>query len=226
MMGKIKILGELASPIVSAAMPLEESLEWVSPYEENVDGRVKMFFAQSAFSGCVEHASSDTEREVGGLLVGEVRIDPMHTRPYLLIQDILPALHTESGQTHVTFTQDTLVHLHGQIESRFRGKRILGWYHTHPGLGVFLSSYDTWLHENFFNDPTQVALVIDPIAERGGFFCWQINRRLDPRYYVGFYELSDISEESVVMWNNLEPVIETPVEEPAQEPTPSVNNDA
>jgi proteasome lid subunit RPN8/RPN11 len=100
------------------------------------------------------------------------------------------------------------VQLNNELEDRFPGKQMVGWYHTHPRMDVFLSSYDTWLHESFFGKPWQVALVIEPYADRGGFFCWQSEGRLDPRHYVGFYELGDTSYESVVSWDNLEPVEE------------------
>lgn len=200
-------------------MPLDDSLEWISPNERLVDGRVRIFFKQSAYVKCVVHAASDKENEVGGMLVGEVRVDPMYPRPYIVIEDILPALHAESGQTSVTFTRDTLVELNSELENGFPDKRIVGWYHTHPQLGVFLSNYDTWLHGNFFNDPIQVALVIDPFRQHGGFFCWQTDRRLDPQHYVGFYELADTNEDSVVKWSNLEPVIDPVIaEEKGEQP--------
>jgi proteasome lid subunit RPN8/RPN11 len=210
---RIRLSDAAADSLANEPMPLDQSLEWVSRFEHSVDLRVKIFFAQSAYSGCVEHTASDSN-EVGGLLVGQVRVDPLHTRPYLLIENILPALDTQAGHTFVTFTQETLVKLHGELESRFPGRRIVGWYHTHPGLGVFMSSYDTWLHEHFFGDPTQVALVVDPRAAQGGFFGWQTNRRLDPTHYVGFYEWGDVGDQSVVMWENLEPVLEETEEEP------------
>lgn len=205
---RIKILGEAPAPITAEPMPLDRSLRWNSPHENRIGGHVEIFLAQSAYCKCVEHASSDLEHEVGGALIGEVRLDPVQARPYILVQKILPALHTESGQTHVTFTQDTLVYLNQELEHRSPGKRIVGWYHTHPGFGVFMSSYDRWLHENFFNDPTQVALVIDPYYEQGGFFCRQSDLGLDPVHYVGFYELSDMNDDSVVEWNNLMPAVE------------------
>ncbi len=207
MTGRIKITEQAPIALVDGPMPLEESLEWVSPFEHLVDLRVKIFFTQSAYLECIEHTASDPN-EVGGLLIGEVRMDPVQARPFILIQHILPALETQSGQTFVTFTQETLVRLHGELESRFPGQQIVGWYHTHPGLGVFLSSYDTWLHEHFFGDPTQVALVVDPRASQGGFFGWQTDQRLDPSHYVGFNEWSNVGDESIVEWDNLEPVLD------------------
>ena len=206
---RIKLLDETPVKLVDEPMPLDRSLKWVSKYEDKVDPRVKIFFAQSAWLKCIEHTESDMKNEVGGILIGVVRVDPMCPRPYIIIEDVLPALYTDAGQTHVTFTQNSLVHLNNELEDRFPGKRIVGWYHTHPRLGVFLSSHDTWLHRHFFTDPTQVALVVDPHYRQAGFFCWQTGGKFDPVRPVGFFELSNIDEDSVVELENLAPVSES-----------------
>ncbi len=205
---RIKLLAAQAPALEQVPMPLDESLKWDSPFEKQVESNLDIFFAQSAYLKCVKHASSDLQNEVGGVLVGRVRVDPGRSRQYLIIEDILPALYTDFGQTHVTFTQDTLVHLNNQLEDRFPGKRIVGWFHTHPRLGIFLSSYDTWLHRNFFPEPIHVALVLDPYNARAGFFVWQAGGQLDPSHYVGFFEGGDQSDETVVEMDNLTPVID------------------
>jgi proteasome lid subunit RPN8/RPN11 len=174
----------------------------MSPYEQDVLGLVDVFCTQHAYLRCCEHAESDLEHEVGGVLVGQV-CRGENGGLYVVVQDIIEARHTQYGPTHLTFTQDSLVQLNSELEDCFPGRQIVGWYHTHPRMDVFLSSYDTWLHASFFVEPWQVALVIEPYAERGGFFCWQPERRFDPRCYVGFYELADTSGESVVRWRNL-----------------------
>ena len=43
----------------------------------------------------------------------------------------------------------------------FRPHLVLGWYHTHPGWGLFLSAHDQFIHGNFYGGPHHVALVID-----------------------------------------------------------------
>jgi proteasome lid subunit RPN8/RPN11 len=58
---------------------------------------------------------------------------------------------------------------------------IVGWYHTHPGFGIFLSGMDQFIHQNFFIQLWHVALVLDPVARRSGFFCWDRRKsRVDP----------------------------------------------
>lgn len=48
----------------------------------------------------------------------------------------------------------------------------MGWYHSHPGFGLFLSDYDAFIQQNFFGAPGQVALVVDPVEGCLGWFQW------------------------------------------------------
>jgi proteasome lid subunit RPN8/RPN11 len=206
-MSRIRLFDTPPTPYTERPMPLDESLQWVSSNQDKVKPHVGIFFVQSAYKKCLEHTLSDVAREVGGALIGEVRYDSLRSQTYIVIQDIIPASFTNSGETHLTFTQDTLLHFNEQMETLFPGKRMIGWYHTHPRLGVFMSGHDTFLHRHFFPDPIQVALVVDPVSKLAGFFCWQNGQTLDPKNYIGFYELSDVDDHSIVEWENLAPVI-------------------
>lgn len=42
------------------------------------------------------------------------------------------------------------------------GLRIVGWYHSHPGLGAFFSSTDRQTQKAFFSHAYSVGWVIDP----------------------------------------------------------------
>jgi proteasome lid subunit RPN8/RPN11 len=56
------------------------------------------------------------------------------------------------------------------VEQQWGDRIKVGWHHTHPGYGIFLSGYDQFIHNNFFNVPGMFALVVDPRAESLGFF--------------------------------------------------------
>jgi proteasome lid subunit RPN8/RPN11 len=43
--------------------------------------------------------------------------------------------------------------------------KIIGWIHTHPDYGIFLSENDMFIQNNYFKDINQVAYVIDPIQK-------------------------------------------------------------
>jgi proteasome lid subunit RPN8/RPN11 len=201
---RIKLAEVPRQQLKSWPMPVEGSLRWVSSHEEDVSGRVSIFFSQHAYIGCTAHACSDVSREVGGVLIGQVLQARKRQGQYVVIEDTLEAHHTDFGPAHLTFTHDSLVHLNNELDDRYPGRQMVGWYHTHPHMDIFLSSQDIWLHSNFFGEPWQVALVIEPCSDRGGFFCWEAGNKLDPQRYVGFYELADVTLETVVRWGNLE----------------------
>ena len=47
---------------------------------------------------------------------------------------------------------------------------IVGWYHSHPGLGAFFSTTDRRTQAAFFPHPYSVGWVIDPIDAAEAFF--------------------------------------------------------
>ena len=188
-----------------ASLPFENARHWISPNEGvGYDAPVSVFLTQDAYHQVVVHASTDLEYEVGGVLVGKWCMDSETTRQYIVVTASLPARFTQQGSVFLTFTQDSLVDIHTRIDEKYREDAIVGWFHTHPRMGVFLSQYDNWLHNHFFPEPWQVALVIEPVTEVGGFFVRQADGLLDPDRYYGFYELIDNSGQSIVHWNNLQ----------------------
>jgi proteasome lid subunit RPN8/RPN11 len=157
---------------------------------------------QTAYSRICVHSVSDMLNEVGGIMVGEWCVDEDGDQ-FIVVEHAIPARHTRQGSVYLTFTQDSLVEIHDEIDLHYKGKKIVGWYHTHPRMGIFLSHYDTWLHKNFFPEPWQVALVVEPHSSLGGFFIKQKNGSLDPTRYFGFHELDGNFGRSMVFWTNL-----------------------
>ena len=187
----------------SATKPAQASQRWNSPYEnERLQPIVSVFMTRPAYIRVCVHACSASV-EVGGALIGEWCTDRESGEQFVIVKHVLPARYTRQGSVYLTFTQESIVDLHDQIEKRFPGERIVGWYHTHPQMGVFLSHYDTWLHSHFFPEPWQVALVVEPFSSIAGFFIRQTDGTLDPTRYFGFYEMDGADEHSIVRWHNL-----------------------
>ena len=198
---------DMTQPITTP-LPSKKASRWNSPYDEiNLHPLVSVFLNQQAYSRICVHSVSDKKNEVGGILVGEWCADEEYDQ-FIVIEHALPARYTRQGSVYLTFTQESLVDIHNQIDENYKGKKIVGWYHTHPSMGVFLSHYDTWLHSNFFPEPWQVALVVEPVSSTGGFFVRQKNGILDPTRYFGFYELDGNYGRSMVNWTNLSPLEE------------------
>jgi proteasome lid subunit RPN8/RPN11 len=184
--------------------PMDSALRWDSPYENGeVQPVVSVFLAQPAYARLHIHATSDLDNEVGGVLVGQWCQDPATGSRFVVVENVLRARYTRQSSVHLTFTQDSLVYFHDVIGQRFAGKQVVGWYHTHPRMGVFLSEYDTWLHNHFFPELWQVALVVEPYSCLGGFFIRQNDGVLDPSRYFGFYEMNGCLGHSTIRWQNL-----------------------
>jgi proteasome lid subunit RPN8/RPN11 len=194
---------DMTQPITTP-LPVKRASRWNSSYDgTGMNPVVSVFMTQTAYSRICVHSISDMKNEVGGILVGQWCVDE-NNQQFIVIEHALPARYTRQGSVYLTFTQDSLVDIHDQIDTNYKGEKIVGWYHTHPSMGVFLSHYDTWLHSHFFPEPWQVALVVEPVKATAGFFIRQKNSLLDPTRYFGFYELDGSYGRSMVYWNNLE----------------------
>ena len=147
----------------------------------------RVFLSESAFDRAVARGDGDTTREIGGVLVGELLRD--EAGPYLRIEGTIDALHAEEKGAELTFTHATWEHIHKEMDSKHQNKRVVGWYHTHPGFGVFLSDRDQFIHKSFFNLPFQVAFVYDPKSREHGMFTWHDQEVWRARrYFVGSRE--------------------------------------
>jgi proteasome lid subunit RPN8/RPN11 len=135
----------------------------------------RVFISETAYQTMWRHAretlsEGDTIREVGGVLVGLVYRD--EAGPYLEVKAAIPAEHTRSEGTEVAFTPETWAQVNRVKDSRYPEDRIVGWYHTHPRFGIFLSERDRFVHRHSFPQPWAAAYVIDPVQRLEGLFLW------------------------------------------------------
>lgn len=198
--------GHFPEPVTSR-IPYGNSVKWKQRGERRnrVAPVVDVFFSQKAFVDANISANSDLENEVGGWLIGKRRKDRLVGREFVVIENVLPAIDTRFGSAYLTFTADSMIALNQTLERDYPDKILVGWYHTHPGMGVFFSEWDRWLHTYFFPEPWHVALVMEPHSCTGGFFLLREDGKLDQRLGYGFYELTNHSNRTVVNWKNLIP---------------------
>jgi len=192
--------------IKSSRMPLSQSQLWIVRGMENKGAKpaLNVFITQNAYVRMCAHAGSELDNEVGGWMAGKHCQDSISGESFIVIDTILSAQYTSQGPAHLTFTGDSQVEMLNTLETSYPNKVLVGWYHTHPRMGVFLSQWDIWLHQNFFPEPWQVALVIEPFSSIGGVFIRQEDGSLEPQCYYGFYEIQSNPDRSVVFWQNLQ----------------------
>ena len=164
--------------------------------------RVEIVVTEEVLLATAHHVAQDTSKESGGFLLGNRYECPNTNRQYIVIDQFMKAEYTEGTQVSLTFTTESWAQLTDRLDGKYRGKQHIGWYHSHPGMGIFLSNYDLDIHKNRFANEWDVALVLDPVKHEGGFFGW-VEGNVNPREKLDFYELlEDDTRETVVGWTN------------------------
>ena len=133
-------------------------------------GQPLVFLRRRAYEKALAHLNSNLRIELGGLLVGQAFTDARLETCFILIEEALPADGGEGTAISFEYTSATWAVLTPQLQQMNADWTVLGSYHSHPGLGVFLSATDRNTQESVFAQDWQVALVIDPIADETGFF--------------------------------------------------------
>lgn len=149
---------------------------------ERVEEDKNIYISQSVYKEIHKFTKNKTTNESGGMLIGSVIEEFGKTN--VIIKGFVEAKFCEATPTTLKFTHETWDYVHKEIDKKFKNQKIVGWIHTHPDFGIFLSEYDKFIHENFFSDDNQIAYVVDPIQGIEGFYFW-INGKIEK--CKGFY---------------------------------------
>jgi len=144
---------------------------------------VDILVDEPALRAAQAHALGSLSHEVAGVLVGPRPEKQPDGRYVVHIIDSIIAKHTVMHGASVTYTPESWRYVNDKLRERYPDETavIVGWYHTHPGFGIFLSGMDQFIHQNFFTQIWHTALVLDPIAKKSGFFCWDRHKsRVSP----------------------------------------------
>lgn len=102
-----------------------------------------------------------------GLLIGFLLDDG------LWINDIVPA-GNEDSETSCVLPAGKLARVADDIVKGKIEGRIVGWYHSHPGYGIFMSETDLETHGKLLQfSQFVIALVVDP--EINEFGIWALD---------------------------------------------------
>lgn len=151
---------------------------------------VQVYIKQDVYKRVEKFAKEEMSKEVGSILIGDY-VDE-EDRKTVIISNYIEAKHTDASASTLTFTHETWDYVYKEKDKKYTDKKIVGWQHTHPGYGIFLSNYDIFIQKNFFNLPWQIAYVVDPIADTRGFFEWK-NDKVEKM--SGFYVYDEIGRE-------------------------------
>ncbi|MFX0007543.1 MAG: hypothetical protein ACFFA7_16535 [Promethearchaeota archaeon] len=122
----------------------------------------------------IKNFCKSSEQEIFGYLIGSFL--KWNDQIYTIIEDSLFLIGAVySDKTYTSQIEGTA----GLYQKKFQrikkiknneNLRIVGWWHSHPNLGCFLSPTDLVTQKYFFPEENQVALVVDPIQNEFEFF--------------------------------------------------------
>jgi proteasome lid subunit RPN8/RPN11 len=152
------------------ANPVEDVHIWEYQPVNAESASIQIVTQTSVYDAICSQAHDALPNETGGFLMGQVGRDVARQRWHLYIESAVPVVPLQADPTHFTFTWrdvERVRTLRGKT-----GKALIGWYHTHPDFGVFLSRTDLEkTHNCLFNDEFQIALVFDPVRGTAAYFC-------------------------------------------------------
>ncbi|KYK31054.1 MAG: hypothetical protein AYK19_17560 [Theionarchaea archaeon DG-70-1] len=128
----------------------------------------EIYIYEDTIKGAINHCMQYGNLEAIGLLLG--RRYRYSGREYVLIVDQIE-VKSRSSHTFVEFDREAFSHIGGVLESEIHQKDFLvGWYHSHPNFGCWLSDIDIETQTTYFYEKYHSALVIDPVKRYLRFF--------------------------------------------------------
>src|SRR6185503_14201872 len=115
------------------------------PGPRMADAYLRIAIERVAYAELIAHSKGTLDKEVCGVLVGDVCEDDEGL--FVHIKDIIRGAAADQSGTHVTYTQETWNIIHQTMEERFPKLLIVGWYHSHPGYGVEFSEMDRFIQK-------------------------------------------------------------------------------
>lgn len=143
---------------VDAVLLPEDATRWHS------SSNASLVLRKQCLQQMQEHAASSSN-EVIGILRGRILADSQRTMTLVLHAE--PLRHAQSSRVSV---QATLAAWQQAWSSMQDDLAVVGWYHSHPGFGIFFSETDRMCQQRFFRQPWQAGVVIDPGAGEMGVF--------------------------------------------------------
>jgi len=151
--------------------------EWGKPY-----AGIDVYISQVAFDKMMKQCALFAKRhlEALGYLVGDYC--RWKNKEYTIVEDAVTSdLETTSVSVHFQGHEKAF----DQLDKIDFDYVIVGWYHSHPGHGCFMSQTDISTQKRMFNKSFHIAIVVDPINKE--FKVYKMNGPVPEEKVFGIY---------------------------------------
>jgi len=129
-----------------------------------VDNAETVYISSLALLKMLKHGRAGVPMEVMGLMLGEF-VDDYTVR----VIDVFAMPQSGTGVSVEAVDPVFQTKMLDMLKQTGRPEMVVGWYHSHPGFGCWLSGVDINTQQSFEHlNPRAVAVVIDPIQSVKG----------------------------------------------------------
>ncbi|WP_157974521.1 hypothetical protein [Lewinella sp. IMCC34183] len=103
--------------------------------------------------------------EIGGMLMGQYRPESGGPGYRVSVEHFVPLEARHQNIVKMEIDPLSLARDLGRAQDDYPDLTVVGWFHTHPGHGLFLSQPDLKVQYGHFREPFHFAMEIDPLTE-------------------------------------------------------------
>ncbi|EPE09496.1 26s proteasome regulatory subunit rpn11 [Ophiostoma piceae UAMH 11346] len=142
-----------------------------------IDNSETVYISSLALLKMLRHGRAGVPMEVMGLMLGEF-VDDFTVR----VVDVFAMPQSGTGVSVEAVDPVFQTKMMEMLRQTGRPESVVGWYHSHPGFGCWLSSVDIHTQQSFEQlTPRSVAVVIDPIQSVKGKVVIDAFRSISPQ---------------------------------------------
>lgn len=129
-----------------------------------IDNSETVYISSLALLKMLRHGRAGVPMEVMGLMLGEF-VDDFTVK----VVDVFAMPQSGTGVSVEAVDPVFQMKMMDMLRQTGRPESVVGWYHSHPGFGCWLSSVDINTQQSFEQlTPRAVAVVVDPIQSVKG----------------------------------------------------------
>lgn len=145
-----------------------------------VDNSETVYISSLALLKMLKHGRAGVPMEVMGLMLGEF-VDDFTVH----VIDVFAMPQSGTGVSVEAVDDVFQTRMMDMLKQTGRDQMVVGWYHSHPGFGCWLSSVDINTQQSFEQlNPRAVAVVVDPIQSVKGKVVIDAFRLINPTALV------------------------------------------
>ncbi|KKK15887.1 hypothetical protein P175DRAFT_0498164 [Aspergillus ochraceoroseus IBT 24754] len=145
-----------------------------------IDNSETVHISSLALLKMLRHGRAGVPMEVMGLMLGEF-VDEYTVR----VVDVFAMPQSGTGVSVEAVDPVFQTRMMDMLRQTGRPETVVGWYHSHPGFGCWLSSVDINTQQSFEQlTPRAVAVVVDPIQSVKGKVVIDAFRLIQPQTVV------------------------------------------